>query len=123
MNAARAFCGGGHRRRGSSVLPTSISLQEGTRRHRSPDGDTRHHPAQTLPCFSLSWDHYRRQRCPPDPPRPPQTTGLHQWDRAETLLLKTDFDKLQVLTESPSLKKILVLQNPELWLFGTFLNP
>lgn len=25
MNAARAFCGGGHRRRGSSVLPTSIS--------------------------------------------------------------------------------------------------
>lgn len=32
MNAARAFCGGGHRRRGSSVLPTSISLWRG--RHR-----------------------------------------------------------------------------------------
>lgn len=40
MNAARAFCGGGHRRRGSSVLPTSISLQEGRQ------GDVSHPTAQ-----------------------------------------------------------------------------
>lgn len=40
VNAARAFCGGGHRRWGSSVLPTSISLKEGTHRDisHSPDG-------------------------------------------------------------------------------------
>lgn len=28
VNAARAFCGGGHRRRSCSILPTSISLRE-----------------------------------------------------------------------------------------------
>lgn len=45
MNAARAFCGGGHRRRGSSVLPTSISLQK----RRQGDVSLTAHPVLPKP--------------------------------------------------------------------------